>query len=569
MKTFADYGITVPSDAPEEYVTTCPQCSSSRKKKKARCLSVNTEKGVAYCHHCDWRMSTASGIEAKSTPRKTAKPWVPPTPTLTPLTEAQLDWFADRGITTTTLAAYGVFGGNAYFHELEDEAEAIRFPYRWNGTLWSIKSRTMDKKFTRTPAARKILFGMDVVPSEAESLVWVEGEADVLACYEAGIKNVVSVPDGAPAENAKEVRMEYLEECQEFIAKFKKHVIATDNDGPGRKLEQELSRRLGVDNCKRVSWPEDCKDANDVLVQRGENQIRECIETAREYPVAGLYSVRDIMEEMYDDFTRGELPGKYVGFPNMQPMYSMREGELTIITGYAGSGKSSFASHLAINMAREHSWGFAVFPAEALPLQRFANSLIETYLGKPLRAGIDGRPTLREYTDGAAFIGKHFHFILPSDDEFTVDGILAKARTAVLRYGVRCICIDPWTEIGHNFAEKGQSQTDYIGMQLTKVRNFARNNAVHFIIVAHPRGQSPNTKTGQLDRPNAYSISGSANWANKSDNILVINRPDKEKNTVEVFAEKIRFRIIGRAGLSAYMDFNRLNGRFSPATGGG
>ena len=568
MKTWADYNISVPPDAAEEHAATCPQCSHTRKKKNARCLSVNTVKQTWYCHHCDWRGGLGSGIENASTPRKATKPWVPPAPSIVPLTEQQLDWFAERGISPSTLELYGVFGGKAYFGELEDEVEAIRFPYRYGGTLWSIKSRTMDKKFTRTPAARKILFGMDMVPQEAESIIIVEGEVDVLACYEAGFKNVVSVPDGAPPENAKEVHMEYLDECLSFLAGFKTFIIAVDSDGPGRKLEQELSRRLGVDNCKRVTWLGDCKDANDVLVKHGEVQLRECVETAKEYPVCGLYSVRDLMEEMYEDYTKGETPGKHIGFHNMRQMFSMREGELTVVTGYAGTGKSSFVSQLALNMANEHSWGWAIFPAEALPLQRFANSLIETHLGKPMRAGIEGRPNLREYTEGASFVGKHFHFILPSDDEFTVEGILAKARTAVLRYGVRGVAVDPWTEIGHDFIEKGQSQTDYIGRQLTRIRTFARNNSVHFIIVAHPRGQNPNPKTGVLDRPTAYSISGSANWANKSDNVLVLHRPDKSKNVVEIFSEKIRFRIVGRAGLSAHMDFNRLNGRFSPAIGG-
>lgn len=564
MKTFADYGITVPPDAPEEYVTTCPQCSASRKKKKAKCLSVNTVKQCWLCHNCDWRGGLAGGIESTSIPRKSSKPWVPPTPFMTPLTEAQLDWFADRGISPTTLAAYSVFGGNAYFHELEDEAQAIRFPYYWNGTLWSIKSRTMDKKFTRTPSARKILFGMDVAPKEAESLIWVEGEADVLACYEAGIKNVVSVPDGAPPENAKEVHMEYLDECQGFVAQFKKHVIAVDSDGPGRKLEQELSRRLGVDNCKRVAWPEDCKDANDVLVKHGEAQLREYIETAREYPVAGVYTVRDFMEDMWEDYQHGETLGLSTGFDNLTGMWSVRKGEFTIVTGIPSSGKSAWVTHLMVNMAKNHGWVCAVFPAEALPLHRYANSIIELYIGKTMRPGVSNRMTDREYAAGAAFVAKHFKFILPKEDDWTVDGVLTAARSAVLRYGVSMVCLDPLMEFFSPHTKDGINSADSVGRELTKMRNFARKNDTHMIVVAHPAKMFPDPKTGLIPRPNGYSLSGSSAFYNKSDGLLICHRADRTKNVMEVFVEKCRFKIVGRAGTSAYYDYNRITGAFTP-----
>lgn len=52
--TFADHGIEIPPHAHGEIRTTCPQCSPLRKKKRDRCLSVNVDDGVWYCHHCEW-----------------------------------------------------------------------------------------------------------------------------------------------------------------------------------------------------------------------------------------------------------------------------------------------------------------------------------------------------------------------------------------------------------------------------------------------------------------------------------------------------------------------------------
>jgi putative DNA primase/helicase len=51
-RTFSDYGIDVRGAYGGEVRTTCPQCSASRRKATARCLSVNVGKGCWYCHHC-------------------------------------------------------------------------------------------------------------------------------------------------------------------------------------------------------------------------------------------------------------------------------------------------------------------------------------------------------------------------------------------------------------------------------------------------------------------------------------------------------------------------------------
>ena len=67
----------------------------------------------------------------------------------------------------------------------------------------NIKSRTKDKKFLQEKNATKCLYNIDMLKKHWEdvaikSVIFVEGEMDVLALYEAGFKNVVSLPDGAP-----------------------------------------------------------------------------------------------------------------------------------------------------------------------------------------------------------------------------------------------------------------------------------------------------------------------------------------------------------------------------------
>ena len=67
MKSYSDYGISIPSGSSGEIKTTCPQCSESRKKKHLKVLNVNLDKNVWHCWHCGWGGGLKDGIfqEAK------------------------------------------------------------------------------------------------------------------------------------------------------------------------------------------------------------------------------------------------------------------------------------------------------------------------------------------------------------------------------------------------------------------------------------------------------------------------------------------------------------------------
>jgi twinkle protein len=59
-----------------------------------------------------------------------------------------------------------------------------------------------------------------------------------------------------------------------------------------------------------------------------------------------------------------------------------------------------------------------------------------------------------------------------------------------------------------------------------------------------------------------HDLAGSANWFNKSDNIIVVHR-DKNDSTkpVEIHVKKVRFRELGRLGV-AYLAFDAITGSY-------
>lgn len=77
MKTWTDFGISLPDSATGEVRSTCPECSESRRKSKDRCLAVNADKGTWVCWHCGWKGSLYGPLQAgvsSPTPRPPVQP---------------------------------------------------------------------------------------------------------------------------------------------------------------------------------------------------------------------------------------------------------------------------------------------------------------------------------------------------------------------------------------------------------------------------------------------------------------------------------------------------------------
>ena len=262
---------------------TCPQCSATRKNKTEPCLSVTyTDDAVLYkCHNCGWSGAVFYREKYTKTQRTYRKPQMPKTvKELAPIYK----YFEKRSISQKTVDKYGI---------TLNENKEILLPYYKYGELVNIKYRTNlgggKKTFRQEKDTEKTLFGMDLV-KDTETLIWVEGEMDVLALAEQGIMSV-SIPQGA-----SEGKLECIENCFDFIERFKTHIIAVDNDIAGDKLKQNLINRLGRINCKTVNWKQ-YKDANEALMA-GEKLI-DFINSAEDIMPSGIVTFYDCFDELY------------------------------------------------------------------------------------------------------------------------------------------------------------------------------------------------------------------------------------------------------------------------------
>ncbi|MGH8580609.1 MAG: toprim domain-containing protein, partial [Gammaproteobacteria bacterium] len=515
MKTFAHFGIDIDGKVGEEVKTTCPQCSHTRKKKSYPCLNVNTEKGVWHCWHCDWSGGLLQGEERRSEPPPKRPPRKPSYHPPLYLDRRAFAWLTDRGLTPEVIERAKIDWGRVYMPQEESEVYAVQFPFFRDGECVNVKYRTLDKLFRMAPGAERVLYGIDDI--DPACVIVCEGEMDKLSLAVADFWSCVSIPDGAPAPTAKNyaAKFSYLEADEARLEPVTKFVLAVDADLPGRKLEEELARRLGYGRCWRVLWPEGCKDANDVLLKFGKEMLRSLVEQAKPYPVKGLIEVLDIADRIRAIYAHGLPKAEPTGFKSLDGLYSVRAGEFSVFTGIPSHGKSEFLDALMLNLTRA-DWRFGVYSAENLPLELHFSKLAEKVIGKPFARGPSPHMCGDELEQAIEELQEHVSFILP--DHPTLDCILELARVLVFRRGIKGLIVDPWNELDHSRAPN-LTETEYVSQSLSQIRTFARAHAVHVFVVSHPT-KLVKHKSGHYPVPTPYDISGSAHWRNKADNCI-------------------------------------------------
>lgn len=541
MIELTNLGIDLKGRTSGEFKTTCPKCSSGRKKQHDTCLSVNITTGIYHCFNCEWK-----GTAMKRQIEK--KEYSIPKENLTGLSKNALDWFTKRGIGQSTLMSFKVSEGLEWMPQKNAEVNCIQFNYYENDQLVNIKYRDGAKNFKQFKGGKPIFYNLKAF-SLFDEIIITEGEIDALSFYEAGMLNVVSVPAGAT--DSETATLEYLNLCYDYLI-GKKFIIATDNDPKGIAFRNVLASRLGKDVCKYVQFPDGIKDANELLVSVGVDSFKQNFEI-KEFPLEGIETVQDVEGQVDDIYTNGYPSGEGLGYTSFDKLISWFTGQVTVLTGIPGHGKSEFVDQIMMKLA-EKGWKFGVFSAENQPVAHHLVKLFEKYTGKPMFGY--NRMDVDQFAYAKYFINESFFFIKFNEINLTIDQLLQRGRELVTRQGIKMLVIDNWANLDHNYS--GVNEHQYIGQSLIKVMNFSRMYDVHVILVAHPTKIYKDKETKLHEVPNLYSISGSSHWFNKPDNGITVYR-NMETGETEVHVQKVRWKFTGRVGSAVFL-WNKDNG---------
>jgi twinkle protein len=519
----------------------CPECSPGRKKKSAKPFMWNNTKLVGHCYHCD-----TTFVEYK--PFKTEKQYFNPEwKNITSLTDKAVKYFTSRMISQTTIAKMKIYSDDQFMPQFNKSVEVMCFPYFFNERLVNIKFRGAEKSFMLVKDAELIFYNLDCV-SRFDTIVIVEGEFDCLSLIEVGIENCISVPNGASAKDMPFID-NYIELFQD-----KKIIIAVDNDLKGSELKNELIRRFGLENCLTVEF-EDCKDANEVLTEKGGLELRKIINEAKEIPVSGIIDIDNQYDEIYNLYLHGLEKGKTIGIPEIDNIITWELARLAVWTGIPSHGKSSIVDLINVLLNIKYGWKVAYFSPENYPMKFHFARLYSLISGKQFKAyGIIDE---NEYEQIFNYITDNFSFIYP-EDNFKVETVLEKARYLVKKKGINILVIDPWNNLEHT-KNKGESDTDYTGRVLYELTKFGKKNNCLVHLVAHPT-KMKRQANGLFEVPNMYDINGSANFYNRADYGISIYRYFGDDPRIDFNVLKVKWKHLGEGG-TAQFRYNYNNGR--------
>lgn len=568
MRNFASYDVDIRRRTSGVVKTICNKCLPTRHNKRDHSLRVNIDTGHCHCYHCGADFYVPDDNEerekaehraarqrrAAAIPQHFQRPVFDSSKTV--LSEATERWLVEtRCIPQSVIAALRITEQDEYMPQSAKNERCICFNYFEGEQLINTKFRGINEKhFKMVQGAELIPYNIDSVLGQTSCIIH-EGELDAASSIAAGFKSVISVPAGANSN------LSWLDRFMEtHFEDLKEIIIAVDTDSAGLKLRDELINRLGAERCRVVTYGPECKDANEHLCKYGISSLRIAIEQAAEVPLEGVFTAADLHGDLLALFDNGFGPGADTGWKEMDDICTYERGRFAVVTGMPGAGKSEWLDELVLRLCLRHQWKIAFFSPENIPIVYHHRKLIEKLTAHRFQ---------RSYGMSEGLMMQAEEFLTENVSHISLKGnvtperVLGKARELVVRRGCRILVLDPLNRFDHA-PQPGQTETQYLSNLLNKFTEFAVQYNCLVILVAHPRKMNRNPVTNSTPRVEMYDINGSADFYNKADYGIVVER-DKEVGVTRVYVDKVKFKHLGVGGMVTFA-YDPVSGRYLPCT---
>ena len=528
--------------------STCPVCSEGRKKKADKCMSVFWDTGLGQCNHCG-ETTQLHTFKKKESVKVYVKP--KEKQVLSPYSVPFLEYMLSvRSINESTLKRFKITEQAEYMPQVKGERNCICFNYYLNNELTNVKYRDGQKNFKLYKGAEKIFYNIDQIRTTKECII-VEGEFDALSYGEAGVNNVVSVPNGFTAQG--NVNIDYLDDYYDYFGNKEKIYLALDNDEAGLNGQKELIRRLGAEKCYIVNF-KDCKDSNEYLIKYGVAKLRETLTDAKPVPLEHIETLNDFETELDDFFINGCPKGYESGIRDLDNIYTIEDGQYCVVTGTPQSGKSEVVDAICLGYSLKYGFKTAFCSPENKPNKFHSAKIIKKVLG-------DTPTDIQNlnYKAAKGFVNDHFTHI-EYEDGYDLQSVLDKFAELVKRKGIKVFVIDPFNKV----KLKGASGNinEYTNEYLNLIDVFCKKYSCFIYLVMHPVKMSKEEGKETYMMPTAYNIKGGGEVFDMSYHILGIVK-DKERGLVRLHTLKVKFQHLGEPDCNAWFGWNFKNGRYN------
>lgn len=509
----------------------CPYCQGGVGKADPNTFSINLKTGQFKCLRAscgisgnmvtlsrDFDFSLGSMFDEYYRPKKKYRTFKRSETPVIPKPEA-ISYLESRGISKEIAELYEIT-------TKKEDANIIVFPfYDEKGILQFIKYRkanfdkNKDKNKEWSEAhCKPILFGMKQCVS-FDRLCITEGQLDSLSVATAGIENAVSVPTGAKG-------FTWLPYCWNWINQFEEVVVFGDYEKGEITLLDELSKRLKV-TVKHVREEDykDCKDANEILLKYGKEQIIKCVENAVTVPIKQVIDLADV-----ENINIYKIPKVRTGITQIDKLLrgGLPMGGVVLVSAKPGSGKSTLASQMLVS-AVEQGYKCFAYSGE-LPNYLF-KAWMDFQLAGPHHVYEGENPygdreygisELNRRTISEWYRGKCYLYDNSAIDGEEKESLISVVENTVMQYGVKVVLLDNLMTALDLEAAPNSDKYEKQSIFVKRLTRLALKHNIVVILVAHKRKN--NFSTNENDE-----ISGSADISNlatitisydKSDDIL-------------------------------------------------
>lgn len=543
-------GIEVKEHGGELFFKTCPYCKPRATRGNVRTFSINLKTGQFKCLRAscgisgnmvtlskDFDFSLGNEVDEYYRPKKRYKRLKQPKEAIKPKPEA-IQYLESRGISEEVAKKYEITVQTSH-------PNILVFPfYDEKGVLQFVKYRKTD--FDKAKDANKewceastkpILFGMKQCDDSFDTLVVTEGQCDSLAVATAGIPNAVSVPTGAKG-------FTWTPYCWDWLCKWKKIIVFGDFEKGSISLLDELAKRLKdrVEHVREDNY-KDCKDANEILLKYGAEQVRKCVEESVKLPIDNVIDLADVKE--LDPYSIEKIPTGIADVDNLL-CGGIPFGVVTIVTGKSGKGKSTFVGQI-ITRALNKGDNVFVYSGE-MPNYLFKNAIDFQIAGPANVVEEDRRDYVKRYVRKSAkdkivewYRGKCMLYDRTMVKDEDTD-LLNTIERMIVSQNARVIVIDNLMTMINKTRVKG-SKLEAQSEVSNALEDMARFYNVCIILVAHKRKDS-----GIDDEDMDDSIRGDSDIVNSAGVIIHYN-VNKDENTMENYPRVIsvtKNRVFGR-----------------------
>jgi twinkle protein len=572
MTTFESLGIDTKGKSGKIY-TICPKCSSGRKKSKLPCLTVNVEPNNNWfnCQHCSFKGNLEAYQSFEKIRLKSRIPEEVPAIYSHDTTNMLL---SPKGIKADTAKKRFIYEISAWAGEKHGQ---VAFPYFYRGNLVNVKFRRLEYdikavnakgeeyycsknwQMKKDDGAKVCYWGLDRLNfEESQDIIITEGEMDALTWDEAGIINALSVPNGAINENVVDIndKLDFAKDewvVQNVYAKAKRVFLALDDDGPGRRMMEELAAIIGKSKCLIIKY-NGRKDINEVhagepkkgLAKLGKEGVIQCFENAIPYPVGGIITFNSIRTKLHEmgrtGLKRGYTLDKEHDGVGLNRLLSIKPPFLATVTGIPSMGKTAFWRWYMTKQSLKNGCRWGLFVPDARPDERELTKIAEIMAGKKWEFDKPWSMKDVERKRAEEFVHEHFFLIKPdfrnqelmariSQGQHSVqslDAIFYYLETLKRQYNIFGYTIDAWNKIDHQ-KPNGQTDEQFVSKQLDRILRFNEDVGLFGSIIAHPTKLERIKGSRNYDAPDLYNVKGSSAWYEKSDIGITIHRQKYRK----------------------------------------